>query len=156
MFNIRRTKMNKLDYAKFYSAAQKGESALIKFMLSVGFNIHEDNDLALRCAAESGQVETVKLLWENGAYIHALNNAALRWSAYYGETEVVSFLLTHGADFRVFNDEALCNAIRKKHIDTVQCILAYYNSLPSDCHAHQLAQKSSNKKILEIVEQKIA
>lgn len=157
MFKTRRKKMktNTLDYARFYSAAGKGENSLLKFMLSNGFNVHESNDLAIRCAAEYGQLETVKLLWEHGAYIHILNNSPLRWASYYGETEVVKFLLTHGANVHAYNDEALCNAIRRNHIDTVKCILSYYTKpLSVDSCAYALAKQIACEEIFELVKQK--
>ena len=52
--------MKGFDYNRFFVAAENGENALLTHMLSEGYNVHANNDLALRCASENGKIETVK------------------------------------------------------------------------------------------------
>ena len=49
--------MKGFDYNRFFVAAENGENALLTHMLSEGYNVHANNDLALRCASENGKIE---------------------------------------------------------------------------------------------------
>ena len=143
--------MKRFDYNRFFVAAENGENALLTYMLSQGYNIHANNDLALRCASENGKLETVKLLLNKGAFVNALNSAALRWAAYYGETEVVDFLIKSGADLHACADSALCNAIVRNNYKTVQCILSHCNTTySSDSYPVKLAKKTSHINIIQL------
>ncbi len=143
--------MKGFDYNRFFVAAENGENALLTHMLSEGYNVHANNDLALRCASENGKIETVKLLLKKGAFINALDSASLRWAAYYGETEVVDFLIKSGADLHACADSALCNAIVCNHYETVQCILSHSNTTySSDSYPVRLAKKKSHINIIRL------
>ncbi|AGF85741.1 repeat protein [Moumouvirus goulette] len=63
-----------------------------EYMISVGVNIHTDDDLALTWASVQGHLEVVKYLVKNGADIHVDDDYALRWASEYGHSEVVNFL----------------------------------------------------------------
>ena len=69
-----------------------------QYLISLGANIHVDDDCALGWSAEKGHLEVVKHLEEKGADIHACNDCALIWSAANGHSEVVKYLVEKGAN----------------------------------------------------------
>lgn len=66
-----------------------------------GYDIHYDNDLALRSASYTGYNEVVKLLVEKGANVNAAGGEALLYAAKRGDTETVGYLLSKGADMEL-------------------------------------------------------
>jgi len=103
-----------------------------KLLISLGADIHEENDYALRFAALNGHLEVVKYLVQLGANIHADNDYALRWSALNGHLEVLKYLVQLGANIHAENDYALRFAAGKGHLE----VLKYLISLGADIHAY--------------------
>ena len=66
---------------------------LTNFLAKNEWNIHAQDDYALRWASENGHTEVVKILIEAGANIHADDDCALRWASENGHTEVVNLLI---------------------------------------------------------------
>jgi ankyrin repeat protein len=104
------------------------------------FDIHADNDYALRWSSQNGHVEVVKFLIEKGANIHVDSDQILRLSSQYGRIELIKFLIENGADIHAKNDYALKWSSRNGHIEVVKILL---NS--------DLEYFSKNLKAIEIV-----
>ena len=64
----------------------------LRYLVQNGFDIHVNNNSALRLSAENGYMVVVKSLVENGADIHAEDDYALRWSARNDHLEIYNFL----------------------------------------------------------------
>jgi ankyrin repeat protein len=122
-----------LDYIKFdihadddYAlrrSSDNGHIIIVKFLVENGANIHADNDYALRRSSENGHIIIVKFLVENGTNIHADNDYALRWSSRNGHIEVVQFLIDKGANIHANNDYALIWSSYNGHIGVVQFLI---------------------------------
>ena len=76
-------------------AASEGKLEYVKYLIELGANIHEDNDLALGWAAEYGHTDVVKVLLKAGASIDADKGYALKWSAAHGHIDTVKELLKY-------------------------------------------------------------
>jgi len=90
-----------------------------EWLVSIGADIHADNDLALRLASQKDYFDIVKYLVEQGADIHAMSDLALRWASQYGHLDVVKFLVSKGADIHAWNDNALRLASQNGHTQIV-------------------------------------
>src|SRR6185436_2766810 len=78
----------------------------IKYLVKLGADIHEDNDIALQWSAANGYIDIVKYLIEHGADIAANYNYALRWSVKFGHIEVVKYLVKNGVDINLVKEYA--------------------------------------------------
>jgi hypothetical protein len=92
------------------------------FLIQYKIDIHQDNDIALRCASEYGYKDTVSLLIEHKAYVHAKDDCALRWASGCGHTEVVALLIEHKADVHAKHDDSLRWAKLNGHKDVVNLL----------------------------------
>ena len=84
------------------------------------FDIHTDDDYALRLSSKNGSIEVVKFLVEKGANIHAKDDYALSLSSLYGHIEVVQFLIKKGANIHANDDYVLKASSKYGHIDIVK------------------------------------
>ena len=108
----------------FVSAARSGNIFKLKISLDSGFDIHYDNDLALRSAKECGQTEAVIFLLDNGANIYALDDdAALRYSSLRGDIQTVNHLREKGSCSHEAKIYATYSAILSGHEDIVSSLL---------------------------------
>ena len=94
--DLRKINKNNSEHYLIYGSIN-GRMDHILIALSLGANVHGENDDALRWASRNGHTETVKLLLDRGADIHARVDEALRWASYNGHTETVKLLLDRGA-----------------------------------------------------------
>ncbi len=114
-----------------YSVAVSGCVDIMRYIVSIGADIHADNDYALREASRAGNLEMVQYLVSVGADIHALNDNALRTACAYSRLDIVQYLVSVGANIHVDNDIALREASYKDGLETVQ----YLVSMGADIHA---------------------
>jgi hypothetical protein len=77
------------------------------------FDIHVNEDYALRLSSFDGHIEVVKFLIEKGANIHARDDYALRYSSLENYTKIVKFLLN--SDLEYFSKDQRAIDIVKKH-----------------------------------------
>ena len=99
-------------------SAENGYLEVVKYLVSLGADIHEENEYALYLSAQYGHLEVVKYLVSLGADIHADNEYALRWSAGNGHLEVVKYLIEQGANV----DIAIQNA---EYVSTISILKRY-------------------------------
>jgi len=102
--------------------AENGKTEFVKYLLNKGYDVHANDDLALRLASENGHTETVKVLLDAGADVHAYNDQPLRWASDNGHTETIKVLLDAGADVHARDDLALRWASENKHAETVKVL----------------------------------
>ncbi|MCK9596251.1 ankyrin repeat domain-containing protein [Candidatus Pacearchaeota archaeon] len=102
----------------------------VKYYIENGYNIHVEDDLALRWAAEKGYLDIVKYLIGHGANIHAENDSPLWFAAFYNRFDVVKCLIEHGADFHLlFNGcgNLLKRVAENKHFNMVEYLLSLHS-----------------------------
>src|SRR5690349_15370392 len=81
------------------TAAATGMVDMVRVLIDTpGYDIHFEDDLALRSASYTGYTNIVKLLVEKGANVHASGNEALLYAAKRGDDKTVGYLLSKGAD----------------------------------------------------------
>lgn len=116
----------------FIAAAELGDLAAVKKLLSEGADVNGTNRLmqrALPSAAANGNIEVVRLLLEKGAYIEAtdqdcltpLMNACER-----GHLEIVRLLLDKGADINAQTKAGatpLRKAVNEQNVEVVRLLL---------------------------------
>ncbi len=105
-----------------------GQIKVVKYLVSLGADIHTEHNRPLRMAILKGKIEIAKFLVSIGADIDTYKTRLLRCVAQNGHLEMVKYLMSLGADVRARNDCALSNAIRNGHTDVAQYIVDYINS----------------------------
>jgi len=81
----------------FKYAVKNADIPVLKVSISLGVDIHTDNEYALRINARDGHLEVLKYLVEQAADIHACDEYALLESAENGYLEIVKYLVEQGA-----------------------------------------------------------
>ncbi len=105
-------------------ASEKGHLDVVQYLVSVGANIHSDNDAAIRWASMAGQLDVVQYLVFMGANVHTL-----RYATYSGNLDLVKYLVSMGAKV---HDRDLQLASELGHLDLVK----YFVSHGVDIQAH--------------------
>ena len=94
------------------TAATLGMIEEVRVLLETpGYNIHYEDDLALRSASYTGYTNVVKLLVEKGANVQAGGGEALLYAAKRRDDSTVAYLLEKGADIDIML------RIHKKEVD---------------------------------------
>nr|AEX63278.1 putative ankyrin repeat protein [Moumouvirus Monve] len=104
-------------------ACYNGFLKIVKFLIKNGANIHADNDAPLKWAARGGYLNVVKFLVKNGANINVKNNCPLSWASEYGHLEIVKYLIECGANIHLDNNAALQFASRNGHYKIVKYLI---------------------------------
>ena len=78
-------------------AANAGQLDVVKYLVSIGADIHTETEYPLRTAAEEGHLDIVKYLVSVGADIHARNDWAVNYAHINGQDHVVEYLVSLGA-----------------------------------------------------------
>jgi ankyrin repeat protein len=115
----------------FFCAAQNSQLDTIKYLYSIGANIHALEDCALRSAADAGNLECVKYLVSVGANVHAKHNDALQNAAYRGHLDCVKYLISVGADVWNYGEETIQWAVNKGHTHVIRYLISVNNNLSS-------------------------
>jgi hypothetical protein len=100
-------------------ASSNGDLELVKYLVSLGADIHILNEYALRLASRHGCLDVVKYLVSVGVDIHDANESALKWAVANGHLEVVKYLVSLGADIHVNNGEPFRWASGNKQFEIV-------------------------------------
>ena len=114
-------------------ASAFGSLSVVEYLVSLGANIHEDDDDAVRRAPSRGHLEVVKYLVSLGANIRAHDDSAMLWASASGHLEVVKYLVSLGANIHTNNDKPLIMASAKGHFFVVK----YLVSLGANIHAQK-------------------
>ena len=104
----------------FKNAVKNVDIPVLKVAVSLGVDIHADNEFALRWSAINGHLDVVKYLVELGADIHADNEYALRKSAKNGQLEVFKYLTEQGADIHADDEYALRKSAENGHLKVAE------------------------------------
>lgn len=110
-----------------------GELEVVKYLIILGADIHENNERALRWCASNGRLKMVEFLVQCGANIHANDEEALRLSAANGNMKMIKFLIKCGADIHARDDYALRMSAENYHFKVVNYLIkcgAYVNLDP--------------------------
>ena len=102
-----------LPYASFC-----GYLEIVKYLVSVGADIHTEYDKAVHNACVKGHLDIVKYLVSVGADIHILDGRALRAASLFGHLDIVKYLVSVGADAK--NDIAIRLASQFHHAKVVE------------------------------------
>ena len=114
----------------FKRASKDGDLEKVKYLVSVGADIHADNDYSIRIASERGHLEVIKFLVSVGADINSYNEYCVSWASYNGHLDVVKFLTSVGANIHSYDDESIRWASRNGHLDVVKFLV----SIGADIH----------------------
>jgi len=117
---------------KLVDLCKKGDLNGVKYLVSMGADIHADNDAVLISSVYHGHLEVVKYLVSEGADIHTRYGAPLYVSAGEGHLEVVKYLLSVGADIHAYNDAALNRSAEEGYLEVVKYLVskgAYINEV---------------------------
>jgi ankyrin repeat protein len=80
----------------FKEAAENGRLDTVKYLISMGANVHANDDYALRWAVGNGHLDTVKYLVSIGADAHACRFSAIRWATADGHYDTLDYLKSIG------------------------------------------------------------
>jgi len=86
-------------------AVQNNRLNVLKYLESIGADIHARDDIALRWAAKHGALNSVRYLIERQANVHANNDQALQWAVKGNRQDVVRYLISNGANPNVLTPE---------------------------------------------------
>jgi hypothetical protein len=109
-----------LAYASLY-----GDLEIIKFLVSLGANIH--NECALRYATETANLQVIKYFVSQGVNIHACNGCVITRSVLFGHLEIVRYVISKRActdadiDTHAIWNKAIQLAVSNKNME-----IAYY------------------------------
>jgi ankyrin repeat protein len=71
------------------------------------FDIHAENEYAIKWSCGYGQIDVVKHLVKKGANIHVLDDHPLMWSYIEGHVEIVKFLINSDLEYFSKNVKAI-------------------------------------------------
>lgn len=117
--------------------SNRGNIEGVKYLVSLGTDIHDSNELALRLASEEGHLDVVKYLVSRGANVHVCTDGiqkydALGFAAENGHLDVVKYLIEQSVNVNSNNDLAIRLAAKNGHLDVVK----YLVSRGADIHVY--------------------
>jgi hypothetical protein len=148
-----------LDYNKFdihvdeeYAlrwSSHKGRIDIVKFLVENGADIHAKDDFALQWASNNGHIEVVKFLVGKRANIHANQDHALTVSCLYGYIDIVKFLVENGADIHAKSNSPLTWSCQRGHINVVKFLVE--NGANIHANNDNALHLSSENKCIEVI-----
>jgi len=115
-----------------WSCGKNGDVMVIKYLTSIGANIHIHGDAPLRRSAFNGNILAARYLISVGANIHAEAGYALEYSAFNGHLDVVKYLVGVGANIHMNSDDPLRWSAKHGHLEVVK----YLVGAGANIHAH--------------------
>lgn len=85
----------KNDWDRLWICAYNGKTDFVKYLLSIGANVHYGGERALAFACDQSHLEIVKLLLDAGAKVYSTDDLCYRWAAGNGNTSIVKLLEEH-------------------------------------------------------------
>ena len=110
----------------FVEACKSGDLEVVKYLVSQGANVTDDNNnYAVQVASMNGHLEVIKYLVSQGADVTSYNNWALRYASKNGHLEVVKYLVSQGAPTTNISKRALqylsfCQKMQEKKLIRAQ------------------------------------
>ncbi len=115
-------------------AARRGHLNIIKYLVFMGADIHDDNECALRYACAYGHLEVVKYLVSIGADININSKwPALFYASEHMQEEIIRYLISIGANIHSNTEYALYAACSNNKLQLVK----YLVSLGADIHVKE-------------------
>jgi ankyrin repeat protein len=115
-----------------YIAAVNGSLNVIKYIVSIGADIHVQDDYAVRWASAHGHLDVVKYLVSVGSDIHAHCEYAFRLASAQGYLDVVKYLVSLGVDIRAQDSYAIRYASMNGHLEVVKYLVPAVVNNPHD------------------------
>jgi len=91
--------------AQLKQACINGCLETVKRLVSIGANVHFENDAPVRYASEMGHLNIIKYLVSVGANVRALDDLAVELASFNYLYEVVQYLVSVGADRSLISPE---------------------------------------------------
>ena len=131
----------------FIDASKKksGSLKIVKYLVLLGANIHENHDYAIQLASINGHLEVVKFLVSLGADIHETNDLAVRWASEHGHLEVVKFLVESGANIHAKDDYAVLWASKNYHSEVVKYLVSKGAKIPENTYESKPTKSKKTK-----------
>ena len=104
-----------IDGFSFCRSAYCGHLDITKYLLSMGADIHYENERTLKETVEYGSAEMVKFLVENGADPHIDDDVCLILACENGKIDTMDYLISIGLDIHM-RDEILLSVAIKRYI----------------------------------------
>lgn len=104
-------------------ACMCGRARVVQYLISLGQDIHMNQEEFLRCAVDEGHLGVVKVLIKAGADVTVLDNVCLRHSVLNGDDLILAELLKAGADKTANNYEALFFICRDGNVPCAKLLL---------------------------------
>ena len=102
----------------------KGYLSLLKVFIQNGYDIHYNNDEAIRIASADGQLEIIKYLIDIGVNVFSVQNIPFYNAVINGKIEVIKYLFTLNANIiHVDNGSAVQWASEGGHLEVVQFLV---------------------------------
>jgi ankyrin repeat protein len=147
-------------WTPLHKACQKGHTAIVKFLLLKGANVHvRDNwlgDTPLSEACKRGDTEIAGLLLDKGANINIKDNDGwpiLHEVCEQGNTKMIKFLLSRGADINIKDNNgtpALSIACEKGKTHIIELLLAHGAEIPDTLTKDQTCMKLINEALKKV------
>jgi ankyrin repeat protein len=115
----------------FQSACRNGHLEVVKYLVSLGVDIHVWEEYGFRWACMNGHLEVVKYLVSLGVNIHTMEEWGFRLACQNGHLEVVKYLVSLGVDIHAMEEWGFRSACENGHLEVVK----YLVSLGVDIHA---------------------
>jgi len=133
----------------FETSARNGHVSVVKYLISIGANIHDDDDHALRQSAYRGKMSVVKYLVSIGADVHAYNDAAVRYSAESGCLGIVKYLVSIGANINAHDDYALRWSAFFGNLNMVKYLVSIGANIHTNDSILQRSKDNGQSKVVE-------
>ncbi len=108
----------------FKMSCEKGQYAIVTYLVALGADFRIDNDYGLIHAAKNGHIGVVKYLVSKGANIGANDNCAIKFASENGHLEVVEYLVSKGADINANNNYPIEMASKNGHLKVVEYLVS--------------------------------
>ncbi len=105
-----------------------------------------NEEYILGLASQKGHLALVKYLVSLGVNIHVRLNTPLVRAAHYGKLDVVKYLVSQGANIHVCQDVALKYALEKKHDSVIEYLLSLDDITKYDSELVKKCKKYLNRK----------
>ena len=112
-------------------ACSLGHIKIVKYFVSLGADIHNYYNRAIKLACQYGHLEVVKYLYESGANFRAGNNYAIVMASKNDHYEVVKYLSEIGADISRISEKhkkyiSFCHKMEAKKRERAQKKIYYW------------------------------
>lgn len=138
----------------YTEAIDYGQLEIVKYLKSLGFDLHKYHDYGFRKSAEFNYIDLMKYLISEGADIRVYQNYAIMKSFQNGHYEIVKHLVSLGIDIVkenvwIYTYHAISNAIIKCDLKLVKLLISMGTNINQ---ISALAQKHNCQKVIELLD----